>query len=127
MTDEAIKDLMEQADKLFYVEDQDLRFITTLPQGNVVLRTWYSSDALTALQERVRELEGALKMITDAEAAMGKSTALLPVPFCRACEKHVRLTAFGDGDELACAICEGDDWYLDNGSAALGVVPTESI
>lgn len=35
-------------------------------------------------------------------------------PFCRSCGRHVRLTAFAEREDFACAECEGDDWYIDN-------------
>lgn len=71
--------------------------------------------SLSAMEMRViatmRAVQGGVQQGGDASP---KRAALHPVPFCRECQKHVKLTAFAGGDELTCATCEGDDWYLDN-------------
>ncbi len=38
----------------------------------------------------------------------------LPLPFCRDCGQHVRLTAFAGDDDFSCSVCEGGNWYWDN-------------
>lgn len=42
-----------------------------------------------------------------------------PLPFCRDCGKHVKITAFGGGDEFVCALCHGESWYWDNSPSRL--------
>lgn len=42
----------------------------------------------------------------------------MATPFCRDCEKHVRLTAFALSDDFACSDCEGSNWYFDNAAPA---------